>query len=382
MECAVLEAGEIQVDAPVEISHDAFQPMIRSLHIENFRCFSKLHIEDLGLINIIVGNNGGGKTALLESLFLPGGGPELVFRLRQYRGQAQLPVSYTKNAYEMFWKDLFFKYSQNLNVQIELKGSPENHRALRIFYNSQTPMPLFPQKGGSVQNLKGDTNAIIPLAFETKFGDGKTFLRQLALTPDGNFIPMGSTAPPALVSFLPASFMISPEEVARQFSELRKSNKESHVCGVIQNVFPQITELSPEVEGANFTMHCLRPGMKEKIPISLVSNGIQKVISICMSIASQPKGMVLVDEIDNGIYYKSMPEVWQAMFEMCKTHECQLFASTHSLECMQFLLPLLSNNPECFRLLRAEESEDGTHTVRIFKGENFAAALETGTEIR
>jgi hypothetical protein len=382
MECQVLEPNEIQVAALDEIHHDAPQPMIRSLHIENFRCYSRLHIEDLGLINIIVGDNGGGKTALMEALFLPGGGPELIFRLRQYRGQAQLPVSYSKTAYEMFWKDLFHKFSQNLSIQIELKGSSENHRTLRIFYNSQASMPLFPQRGGGVQNLKGDTNAIIPLAFETKLGNGDLFLRQLALTPDGSFIPMGSTAPPSAVAFLPATFIISPEEIAKQFSELRKSSKDEHVCRVIHSVFPQINDLSPEVEGNNFTMHCTRPGMKEKIPVSLVSNGIQKVIAICMSIASQSKGMVLVDEIDNGIYFKSMPEVWRAVLEMCKTHESQLFVSTHSLECLQCLLPLVSQNPNHFRLLRAVESKDGGHAVNIFSGKDFASALEMGGEVR
>ncbi|MFZ0862026.1 MAG: AAA family ATPase, partial [Candidatus Sulfotelmatobacter sp.] len=39
--------------------------MIESLTIENFRCFEKTTISDLRRVNVVVGNNGAGKTALL-----------------------------------------------------------------------------------------------------------------------------------------------------------------------------------------------------------------------------------------------------------------------------------------------------------------------------
>ena len=40
--------------------------MIRSLHIENFKCFRRLDVE-LGRFNVLVGPNGSGKTALLQA---------------------------------------------------------------------------------------------------------------------------------------------------------------------------------------------------------------------------------------------------------------------------------------------------------------------------
>ena len=39
--------------------------MIRSIDIKNFRCFQRLEIKDCARLNVVVGDNGAGKTALL-----------------------------------------------------------------------------------------------------------------------------------------------------------------------------------------------------------------------------------------------------------------------------------------------------------------------------
>jgi hypothetical protein len=51
--------------------------MINEIKISNYRCYKNLTIKDLGRINIIVGENGSGKTALLEALMLPGNLPRI-----------------------------------------------------------------------------------------------------------------------------------------------------------------------------------------------------------------------------------------------------------------------------------------------------------------
>ncbi|HAI70393.1 MAG TPA: ATPase, partial [Gammaproteobacteria bacterium] len=44
--------------------------MLDSLYIKNFRLFKELEIEQLGRVNLIIGRNNSGKTALLEALHL------------------------------------------------------------------------------------------------------------------------------------------------------------------------------------------------------------------------------------------------------------------------------------------------------------------------
>jgi AAA15 family ATPase/GTPase len=101
-----------------------------------------------------------------------------------------------------------------------------------------------------------------------------------------------------------------------------------------------------------------------------------------MQICSVPNGVCLIDEIENGFYFKTLPQMWEVVTYLCDQCSVQLFASTHSKECLQYLEPILSKFPDKFRLLRAKTLENGEHVVNTFGGKDVEAALETGTEIR
>jgi len=61
--------------------------MINSIQITNFRGFELLVMENCHRFNVIVGDNGAGKTALLEAIFLAlGATPEIGLRFRSQRG--------------------------------------------------------------------------------------------------------------------------------------------------------------------------------------------------------------------------------------------------------------------------------------------------------
>src|SRR3954447_22594432 len=73
--------------------------MIHSIEISNFRCFRHLYTEKCPRFNIIVGDNGTGKTNLLEAIFFAlGSSPEMAIR---YRGQRGLGASFTGSPFRI-----------------------------------------------------------------------------------------------------------------------------------------------------------------------------------------------------------------------------------------------------------------------------------------
>ncbi|MBR8836809.1 MAG: AAA family ATPase [Stigonema ocellatum SAG 48.90 = DSM 106950] len=44
--------------------------MLRTLRIENFRCFQAFELQQLGKLNLLVGTNNSGKTSILEAVQL------------------------------------------------------------------------------------------------------------------------------------------------------------------------------------------------------------------------------------------------------------------------------------------------------------------------
>ena len=108
--------------------------VIESLNVENFRCFKKLQLKGLKRINVIVGENASGKTALLESLFATiGTSAEIVFRLKRFRGYFEtFKIQADRRAYESLWRDFFFDFDESNAISIMLQGSHRHTRSLKI----------------------------------------------------------------------------------------------------------------------------------------------------------------------------------------------------------------------------------------------------------
>jgi hypothetical protein len=360
--------------------------MIRSLQIRNFRCFERLDVNGLATINIVVGQNGSGKTALLEAIFLAeAGNPEPVTRLRLWRGLgALLGITHARPSYESVWKDLFFNQEQDRVISISAHGTPESSRTLTISYEppEKVEIPTSAAESASASGSQGmDSSSIIPITFlwEDSAGEKRKF--RPMLQPTG--IALDAMPMSALTAFYSSSFAVitNPSESASQFSELSKQKKGEEVGKTIASVFPDIKNLSVEINAGIPMLYCEVPGMKEKVPIALVSSGIHKLLVILLGMSSQPKGVVLVDEIENGVYYKSLSQAWKALLHFCEEFEVQLFASTHSMECLRAALPVLRRNENKFCLLRAER-KDKRRVVRSFPGKEFEAAMEAETEVR
>jgi hypothetical protein len=200
--------------------------MIESLEISNFRGFQSLKLKNLSRINILVGDNGSGKTALLESLFLAGGlGPEIYLRTRAWRGAGdKMLVNLERDQYEALWKEIFYRLDQNKAVVIRFVDSSSGERELRIYYDAaQTQlMPLDMKVRTSYES--GD---IHPITFDWRTGKREQ-KATVTVTPQGVMqLPNIENLYPMI--FLSSSAIFAPEENAKRFSFLSRRNRQHSV---------------------------------------------------------------------------------------------------------------------------------------------------------
>ncbi len=52
-------------------------------------------------------------------------------------------------------------------------------------------------------------------------------------------------------------------------------------------------------------------------------------------LSTRAVGMLLVDEIENGIHYTVLPDLWRFIFRVAHLHNVQVFATTHSWDCVE-----------------------------------------------
>ena len=117
------------------------------------------------------------------------------------------------------------------------------------------------------------------------------------------------------------------------------------------------------------------------MPIGLASGGSNKLAAILLSIAVMEGGLVIVDEIENGLYYRRIPDIWRAIIKFAAEYNCQIFASSHSSECIRSLAEIAAESPDEYCMLRTVSSPTGT-IVRYFRGQEFSDSILSDVEMR
>ncbi len=132
-----------------------------------------------------------------------------------------------------------------------------------------------------------------------------------------------------------------------------------------------------------------KEGVSERIPLQLMGDGIRRFISIAATIAanSEQNFICLIDEIENGLHFKTQELTWKTLFALIGAANVQLFVTTHSLEMLQSLTNVLKEkecanmqgNVKVFSIVDTER--DGFQSyVRSFDGLDLS--LENSMEIR
>jgi Fe-S cluster assembly ATPase SufC len=349
--------------------------MVQGLRIKNFRCFEQLDLNDLRRFNLVVGQNGSGKTALLECLYLLSGvSPELYFGTRYWRGLGErVQLSTDRGQYESVFRALFFELDTRRVVEAELLDPNHGRRSLRIFYegNHVLSLPLGPQAVSSL--------GIKPITFRWQGFSGKVFTSRVEIVENQLRMPTFDEPYPGV--FLTPGALLNPEDTANRFSELSKRKMAGPVIEALQHLFPQVEDLSLEVESGTNMLFASVNYLDRKVPVGVLSAGISKLLSLLIAIAEKRDGMVLLDEMENGLYFEAMPQVWAAVVGLCRSNNVQLFVTTHSSECLRALLPEVKRAPDEFCLLRAGRYRN-KNIIEFVEGTALEAALEQRVEVR
>ena len=83
--------------------------------------------------------------------------------------------------------------------------------------------------------------------------------------------------------------------------------------------------------------------------------------------AQAKNGILLIDEIDSGLHHTVMERMWKMILETAKKLNIQVFATTHSRDCVESLA-------EICKL----DSNDDIALFRIEKEKNKAVAYDEG----
>lgn len=77
--------------------------------------------------------------------------------------------------------------------------------------------------------------------------------------------------------------------------------------------------------------------IERPIPIGSMGDGMWRIMAMAISLAQCKDGFLLIDEIDTGLHYSVMTDMWKLIYRSALDLNVQVFASTHSNDCVRSL---------------------------------------------
>lgn len=352
--------------------------MLSKIEINNFRCYDHLELTNLGRFNFVVGDNGTGKSSLLNAVYLcAGSSPEILIRTMLWRGLVAQggSIALSTDTYKDFFTESFHNFQTDKDVYIRFVDTNDESRWLIISYGDQKEITLPLTSGDASTPPKGSSL----LTFRGGIGDKETYNSRLELA-DPKQIRFKAQPAPYHLMYLNSVNTFQAESLVTNFSRIDAKNMKRVIVQPVHELFPEIEDISSIILGGTFLLSVASKHIANKIPVGSYSAGMTKFIHMISAIENCPRSIVLIDEIDNGLYYGKFESYMRKAVEFCERNDTQILASTHSLEFLRSLLPIMQGRSD-FRLLRTER-KNGVSKVKNFDSKHFESALDRGAEIR
>jgi len=112
-----------------------------------------------------------------------------------------------------------------------------------------------------------------------------------------------------------------------------------------------------------------------------MGDGITRLFHIIVALANAQNGILLVDEFENGLYWKVQPKVWDVVFQLADRLNVQVFATTHSRDCIRAFDEAWNKYPQSGAFFRLDARPEGVK-ITEYNAETLTDAIETDVEVR
>ncbi len=357
---------------------------------------------DLGRINLLVGKNNTGKSSILEGLFILASenNPIALWHTLMRRGEQIIQES-TPNRGGRAEADIsHLFYGHNISIGSELSITTTNDRPARsVKYRIDIAKP------------EESPHSFAQLADEGLVGSRPALW--VSGTPDFQMPPLplsrlGSLRLEALQQYAdirpPKSesgavqFITAESLPATQLSQLWTSivltADEDRVVRALKILEPKIERIAQvqiaiaQYPGQGFSFPT-RGGFflkladnAKRIPIGSFGDGIWRMLSVIVAIVRAKDNLLLIDEIDTGLHYSVMADMWRLLNEAAELFNVQVFATTHSYDCVHSLAGICRNDENSRGRVTIQRIEAGNKKAVPFSEAQIRIAAERDLEIR
>lgn len=369
--------------------------MLRDLRISGFRGLREFAMTGLGRVNLLVGTNNCGKSSVLEAIhaLVAASDPSPLWEAQLRRGE--LVEGSTERQTDV--AHLFFGHQFRNGIRFSVEGSgPTGPRAFGVRAYVRDAGAKDANGDGEDMTPQDDTprqaSAYIRLDW---LGSPRAPLR-LPLTRNGGLrerrvrMPrLGVEVEPQNTVSLITTEGLSRENVTAMFGAVALTPGEKLVLQALQTIEPEIERIAlvgtyTTPSAVREPTHDARGGLAmmvggQRIPIGSMGDGIWRLLGIALSLVRARGGVLLVDEIDTGLHYSVLVDMWRLVLETARSLDVQVFATTHSRDCYEALAAITEPGRNEISLQRIER---GKVDAVAFSELEIKQAADRGLEVR
>lgn len=350
----------------------------RNIEIKNFRGIDHLRIDDLGRVNILVGQNSSGKSSVLEAvnLSLNMSNPDMPQVINNIRA---------RKSFSTFLDAKYLFHNLNMDIPPDLTFEQTDgtvrHLTLGMTYvfdELAEPKNEPIQQAGSIVYV----NTLEINFSTTTHGERQDYKSWLRINPAG--IVVNRKIADNYLERLRGRVIsadLTSDNTVWDLAEIFKRNQKSTILSLLKLFDARINS----IEILNDDVYIGFEGMAEMLPSRMTGDGLKRYLSIAASAANPMTHIILLDEIDNGLHYSAYKKLWEALFALAVETNKQIFVTTHSKETLQKLNQMLEEHPDFrseMRLYTLENTLKKGYQAYKYTYEGLSGACENDIELR
>ena len=278
---------------------------ITKVKIENFKCFKSLEIDEFKRVNLIVGKNNVGKTALMEACWI-----------------------YAQNKNSGNVLKAFANMVNTLTLLEEFRNlSNDDHHDLNTTLSLLQKFDRLSIEGDKSVKLNiafKDLDVTIKINDDMELGSSLTKISlfegilsdQKSLSKTKNFIP---------------SCKIDNELMIILYDRIKEYRRKDKLKQYIHEFDQDISEF----EVIKNLPKVFLESQQQFADINELGHGLKRYITIISAMLIGQDNCLFMDEIENGLHYTHLDKLWEIILKLSKELNCQVFATTHSKECIE-----------------------------------------------
>ncbi len=330
--------------------------MLENIEIIDYKCFKNFKLDGLSHINIISGGNNVGKTALLEALFIE----KKVFVFEDFDMSIfTSPLITIANNRDINDNNLL-TYLKTINISLK-----SNNKTININYKSKYRLNEEEQQKTTELNEDYD-HYLVAYINDT-----------LTLLPI-NSLNLKEQSQSYINSSKPNN-----SELVKLYSNIQTKGIQHKFLEYLKILDKNIAWLEPQLINNELLLRINLNNPEQSLISSELGEGVNRYMEILSVLLANSKDSVFIDEIENGIHYSKLKDIWKAIIEIVQNENIQLFVTTHDKESIEALIEASEESKyKDISSIQLYRDDKNKITPIVLQYKDFAYGINRGADVR